>query len=174
MSVPTAQTFASHLVADAPTAAYPSRMALFGRLVGTWSIANEYFNERTQEWSESDRTWVFSYVLGGRAVQDVITGSADCTGNHDEAFGSSVRVYDASIGAWRVNWFGTATNEFCALVAIDRHGDILQDGTQTDGRPIRWNYLNITEKSFDWEGYVSNDEGRTWWLQQRMLATRRG
>ncbi|MFC4222257.1 hypothetical protein [Lysinibacter cavernae] len=173
MSENTTDHFVRRLVAEGPTASYPSRMRLFGRLVGSWDISNSFLDEHTGNWAESERSWVFAYVLGGRAIQDVITGSAEGTGSHDQVFGSSLRVYDQSVGLWRVNWFGTATNEFCSLSAIERRGDILQDGTQTDGRPIRWNYLNITDSSFDWEGYVSNDDGSTWWLQQRMTAIRR-
>ena len=46
--------------------------------------------------------------------------------------------------------------------------------SQTDGRPIRWNFSNITEESFEWDGWVSDDEGRTWWLEQHIDAKRTG
>src|SRR4051812_7558617 len=72
--------------------------------------------------------------------------------------GSTVRVYDTALGAWRVSWFGAEKGDFCTLVATPyRRDGIRQDGTQTDGRPIRWNFSNITDESFEWDGWVSDD-----------------
>jgi hypothetical protein len=68
------EDFVGALVASGPTSNYPERMRRFGQLVGTWSIASRTLNEDTQEWSESELTWTFAYILDGRAVQDVLSG----------------------------------------------------------------------------------------------------
>ena len=44
-----------------------------------------------------------------------------------------------------------------------RHGnEILQDGRHPDGRPFRWIFSEITERSFRWRAEVSADGGRSW------------
>jgi hypothetical protein len=71
-----------------------------------------------------------------------------------------------------VSYFAPALGEYCQLVATPyRHG-VRQEGTRTDGRPIRWNFTGITPDSFTWEGWVSADEGATWQLVERTEATR--
>ena len=150
-------------------------MLLFGRLVGSWRADVRLLDEATGEWRESVAEWVFAYTLGGRAVQDVLVARDPERPEVLAGHGSTVRVYDPTLGAWRVSWFGAAAGDFCTLVATPHRRDgIRQDGTQTDGRPIRWNFSKITDASFEWDGWVSDDEGRTWWLEQHIDATRTG
>jgi hypothetical protein len=169
---PSNDDFARALIASGPTDAHPKRMATFGRLVGSWKVRGAFLSESTREWTETDRTWIFSYVLGGRAVQDVLLGSDGDAGSDDVA-GTTVRVYDPIAGMWRISWFGTLAGDYCTLAGTAHKRDgIRQDGTQTDGRPIRWNFSKITDESFAWDGWVSDDDGRTWWLEQHMDAAR--
>lgn len=175
MSESTDSLFARALIATEPTPERPQRMHLFGQLVGSWRADVRFLDEASGAWAERVEEWVFAYTLGGRAVQDVLVARDP---EHPEslvAHGSTVRVYDSTLGAWRVSWFGAAAGDFCTLVATPHRRDgIRQDGTQTDGRPIRWNFSKITDESFEWDGWVSNDEGRTWWLEQHVDAVRTG
>ena len=164
--------FAHALVAPRATPRYPQRMRRFGRLIGTWAVSSRLLDESTGEWRESQLTWRFAFILDGRGVQDVITGPSAADPEVLEAKGTTIRVYDPSLGVWRVNWYGVAGGDYCTLVATGHSTGIRQDGTQTDGRPIRWNFSDITNDSFAWDGWVSNDEGGTWWLEQHMDATR--
>jgi len=52
-------------------------------------------------------------------------------------------------------------------------GGIVQEGTQADGRLVRWLFTDVTGESFRWLGYYSADQGGTWQLEQEMLARRR-
>ena len=175
MSESTDSLFARALNSAGPTPERPQRMELFGRLVGSWRTDVRFLDEATGEWLESVAEWVFAYTLVGRAVQDVLIARDADDPSLLDGRGSTVRVYDPTLGAWRVSWFGAAAGDFCTLVATPHRRDgIRQDGTQTDGRPIRWNFSNITDDAFDWDGWVSNDEGRTWWLEQHIHATRTG
>ncbi|AGW42584.1 hypothetical protein O159_26780 [Leifsonia xyli subsp. cynodontis DSM 46306] len=143
--------------------------------MGTWRAELRAFDESAEEWRESVTEWAFAYTLGGRAVQDVLIARDPEDPERLEGRGSTMRVYDSTLGAWRVSWFGAAEGAFCTLVATAHRRDgIRQDGTQTDGRPIRWNFSNITSDSFEWESWVSDDRGRTWWLEQHLDATRTG
>ena len=175
MSETTDRAFARALISSGPTEHNPQRMQLFGRLVGSWTADVRLFRESTGLWTESVNEWIFAYTLGGRAVQDVLIVRDETDPEGVRGRGSTVRVYDTTVGAWRVSWFGAEAGDFCTLVATpDRRDGIRQDGTQTDGRPIRWNFSNITDESFEWDGWVSDDEGRTWWLEQHIDAKRTG
>ncbi|AAT90020.1 conserved hypothetical protein [Leifsonia xyli subsp. xyli str. CTCB07] len=145
MSDVTGSVFARALVAAGPTADRPQRIHLFGQLVGTWRAELRSFDASAEEWRESVAEWAFAYTLGGRAVQDVLIARDPEDPERLEGRGSTMRVYDSTLGAWRVSWFGAAEGAFCTLVATPHRRDgIRQDGTQTDGRPIRWNFSNIT------------------------------
>lgn len=175
MSETTDAAFARALVAAGPTPVRPQRMQLFGQLVGSWRAECRFLDEESGAWSEFTTDWLFAYTLGGRAVQDVLVAPAVSDPSMTEAKGTTIRVYDAVLGLWRVSWFGAVAGDFCTLVASAHHRDgIRQDGTQTDGRPIRWNFSAITADSFSWDGWVSDDEGSTWWLEQHIDATRTG
>ena len=172
MTAASDETFVRALVAPGPQSAHPDRMTLFGQLVGTWQVTNRLLDESTGEWSEASLVWTFAYVLDGRAVQDVLVRPHGDDPDARTALGTTVRVYDPQLGVWRVNWFGTASGDYCTLVASGHRDGIRQDGTQTDGRPIRWNFSAIAADSFAWDGWVSNDEGATWWLEQHMDVVR--
>lgn len=153
------------LAAAGPHEAYPQEMDLYGQFVGTWRVHNRYYDEHDGEWHENTREWAFGWVLDGRGVQDVLRAD-------DGGIGATVRVYDAKLGAWRVHWFGASAGDFGVLTGR-RHGEeIWQDGAQHDGRLIRWNFSDITSTSFRWRGYISDDEGATWRLEQEMRAQR--
>ncbi|ERK70148.1 hypothetical protein [Leifsonia aquatica] len=174
MSETTDAEFASALIATGPTPVRPQRMHLFGQLVGSWRAECRFLDEESGAWSEFTTDWLFAYTLGGRAVQDVLVAPTAADPSRMESKGTTIRVYDPVLGAWRVSWFGAVAGDFCTLVASGHRDGIRQDGTQTDGRPIRWNFSAITADSFEWDGWVSDDEGRTWWLEQHITATRTG
>lgn len=174
MTESTNQNFANALIATGPTPVRPQRMHLFGQLVGQWRAECRLLDEESGAWSEFETDWIFAYTLGGRAVQDVLVAPSASDPGTLEAKGTTVRVYDPVLGAWRVNWFGAVAGDFCTLVASGHRDGIRQDGTQTDGRPIRWNFSGITDDAFAWDGWVSDDEGRTWWLEQHIDARRVG
>ncbi|MET1053157.1 MAG: hypothetical protein ABWX65_11010 [Mycetocola sp.] len=164
-------SFADALISDAATTQYPTRMSRFGRMVGTWAVHSKRLDEVTGDWHESDFVWVMSYILDGKAVQDVsLHPRAD--GGYD-TLSTAVRVYDREMGAWRVSYFEPLRGEYAHLVATAHKRDgIRQDGTRNDGLLIRWNFSKITETSYQWESFVSEDEGATWVLNEHNEGTR--
>jgi hypothetical protein len=172
MTSATDPRFAEALTASGPTPDYPVRMSRFGQLVGSWSAKGSRLDEATGEWSEREFTWIAEFILDGRAVQDVEVIASDTHPSGFETVATAVRVYDPHAGVWRVSFFSPTTGEYCNLIATPyRHG-IRQDGTRTDGRAIRWNFIGITENSYTWEGWVSDDDGVTWRLIERNEGTR--
>ncbi|MGH1526348.1 hypothetical protein ACRAWC_20870 [Leifsonia sp. L25] len=175
MSETTDRAFARALISSGPMEHNPQRIQLFGRLVGSWSADVRLLDERTGVWAESVQEWIFAYTLGGRAVQDVLVKRDESDPDGARGRGSTVRVYDTHARRLAGQLVRRRGRRLLHLVATPyRRDGIRQDGTQTDGRPIRWNFSNITDDSFEWDGWVSDDEGRTWWLEQRIDATRTG
>lgn len=160
--------FAEALIAAGPTSEYPVRMREFARLVGRWDARGSRLDEGTGEWRERAFEWVVEYVLEGRAVQDLEITTDDAR----RSIATAVRVYDPEAGAWRVSFFSPETGEYCTLVATSYRDGIRQDGTRTDGLPIRWNFSGITDDAYIWDGWVSTDDGRTWVHTDHVEATR--
>ena len=165
-------SFAEALVAPGPTPDYPGRMRRFGQLVGAWAATGSLLDETTGEWTGREFTWIVDFVLDGRAVQDVEVVVSDSHPTGFETVATAVRVYDSYAGVWRVSYFAPASGEYCHLVATPHRNGLRQDGTGTDGRPIRWNFVSITPDAYAWEGWVSNDEGSTWVLVEHNEAIR--
>ncbi|MDH6235347.1 hypothetical protein [Cryobacterium sp. CG_9.6] len=164
--------FADALIVPEATPEYPERMKRFGRLVGSWAAKGSRLNEETGEWSERTFVWQMAFILDGRAVQDIEIETNDAHPAGRETVATAIRVYDALAGAWRVSYFAPTLGEYCHLVATPYRLGIRQDGTRTDGKPIRWNFTSITANSYKWEGWVSSDEGATWLLIEHNEATR--
>ena len=60
------------LEADGPYPEFASKLALFGRLVGSWDLVGRNFDENGAVVRESTGEWHFGWVLEGRVIQDVI------------------------------------------------------------------------------------------------------
>jgi hypothetical protein len=143
---------------------------LYGRLVGTWDVGNRYFDEATGAWRTGTAVWTFGWVLAGRAVQDVMWFTED---DGRRSTGSTVRLYDPADDVWHVVWFGPGGKTPTLTGRPGADGDIVQEGSRPDGRPIRWLFTEVTGTSFRWRGHISDDGGATWRLDQEMVARRR-
>jgi hypothetical protein len=158
-------TMLANLAAEAPHRDLPEKADLYGRLLGSWDIDNRSYDESTGEWQEYRLQWHFGRILDGYGVQDVLRS--------ERGSGTTVRVYDSGLQAWRVGWYGPRFANFATLIGRAHGDDIFQDGAGTDGRPLRWNFTGIGPDAFRWEGYISDDAGATWRLAQEMRARRR-
>jgi hypothetical protein len=172
MAPESASRFATELVAAGPTREYPGRMRCFGQLVGSWAVKGSRLDESTDEWVPREFTWLVEFILDGRAVQDVEVIVGTTHPFVSETVATAVRVYDQHVGVWRVSSFAPTIGEYCNLIAMPYRNGVRQDGTRTDGKPIRWNFTSITGDSYAWEGWVSDDDGATWRLIERNEGTR--
>jgi hypothetical protein len=178
------------LAATGPWPGHESEMDLYGRLAGTWDVTNRYFVEENGkvasngeegggeedggEWVRGTVVWTFGWVLAGHAVQDVMWFTAPGPDGYPRRVtGSTMRLYDPAAKSWTIVWFSPTGLTFTLAGRAGDDGDIVQEGTQPDGRPIRWLFTDVTAESFRWLGYVSDDHGETWRLQQEMLGRRR-
>jgi hypothetical protein len=165
--------FSEALLAHGPDERYAARMSRIGRLVGSWDARGRRLDEASGEWVDRSFTWIVAYVLGGRAVQDLEVVPSSQPGEA-VTIATALRVYDPVAGITRVSYFSPASNQYCNLVAMGWRDGIRQDGTQNDGRPIRWNFSEIAADSYAWDGWVSNDEGVNWELVEHIDGTRIG
>lgn len=169
--------FGDDLISDGPSPTLPkAASAVFGWLVGDWdAVVYDYGPGGAKSVSRGE--WHFSWDLDGRAIQDVwivpaIPQRSPHTPKTNSRYGSTLRIYDGSIDAWRVFWFNPVTGDRSSLVARKIGDRIVQQGLDDDGSYIRWSFEDIRRDSFVWRGEYSLDGGATWRLDAEFIAHR--
>ena len=164
------------LHADHPAADRADKMGLYGWLIGRWTIdAIYHLNEGTMRRSRGEIH--AGWVLEGRALQDVWivpardAQRADPPGPGD-FYGTTLRVYDPKLDAWHILWSDPLNQVYRQQIGRAHGDDIVQDGTDETGAPVRWSFTEITPNSFRWLGERSADGGTTFRLLVEFLARR--
>lgn len=171
------QDFYSLLAAPGRSPEIPESEDLYGWLVGSWAF--QVFHYKAVDVSALNLAGEahFAWVLEGRAIQDVwiMPRLADRTPHTDRAnnmFGTTQRVWDPAIQAWRIRWINPVTGHREDQIGRRSGERIVQVGVRLDGTPTRWSFLEITPNSFHWIGEALNPDGRTWNLEGEFRATR--
>jgi hypothetical protein len=159
------------LSASGPFPPDADELMLYGRLIGAWDVDWVRFDGRGKAAERRRGEWHFAWVLGGRAVQDVIW----TVGAPPEQDGTTLRCWDAQLGAWRVMFMSPGDREFVTLVGRAEGDRIVQDITDRppDAPAERWTFSEITDAAFLWQAETSSDGGRTWTVTHEMRASRR-
>jgi len=164
------------LHADHPAADRADKMGLYGWLIGRWTIdAIYHLNEGTIRRSRGEIH--AGWVLEGRALHDVWivrardAQRADPPGPGD-FYGTTLRVYDPKLDAWHILWSDPLNQVYRQQIGRAHGDDIVQDGTDETGAPVRWSFTEITPNSFRWRGERSADGGTTFRLLVEFLARR--
>jgi hypothetical protein len=163
-----------HLVSNEPFGPLASELGTFGQFVGSWDLRWSRPGD-DQAPAEVLGELHFGRVLGGRAVQDVwiVPGadSADAGLGPYAFWGTTVRFFDPELGAWRSTWVEPVTGRVRKFIGRPVDGEIHL--VSTDDTPfLRWRFTEISADRFVWLGELSNDEARTWQLEEQMIATR--
>jgi hypothetical protein len=168
--------FASALVAGGRSPEIPVSADVYGWLIGSWEL--DVFDYDAAGNVRRSRGEVhFGWVLEGRAVQDVwimpprAERAAKLDRRHNR-YGTTLRVWESSIQAWRVTWINPVTGYRDELIGRWSGPDIVQVGTHADGTPIRWMFTEITADSFRWTGEALGPDGKTWKLEDEFHAKR--
>jgi hypothetical protein len=148
---------------------------LFGQFVGDWEFdVTDILPDGTKRNRRGE--WHFAWILGGRGVQDVwmVPGPQD----HDQGapwtgYGTTVRVYDASLGAWKITWHGVMDATVLNFVARQRGAEIVLEEIDDEPEMTRWIFSDITPGSFKWRAVISRDRGATWIENQVMYVRRK-
>ena len=150
--------------------------AVFGWLIGDWNaVVYDYEADGTKK--VHDGEWHFSWVLEGRAIQDVwivprVQQRTPNTPKTDNRYGSTLRIYDDSIKAWRVFWFNPVTGDRASLIARKVGDRVVMQGVNDDGSYVLWTFEHIRPNSFVWRSTYSYDGGVTWHLDAQFVAHR--
>jgi uncharacterized damage-inducible protein DinB len=168
----------AHAVLAAPgrSPEIPESADAYGWLVGSWELdVLHYWTDVAGRGLEAEAH--FFWVLEGRAVQDVwiMPRRAERTAVLDKTndmFGTTLRVWDPKVQAWRITWINPVTGARNELLGRWSGKDVVQVGTHSDGTPIRWVFTDIAPDSFRWIGESLNPDGRTWKLQGEFRARR--
>lgn len=158
------------LAARGPDPEMAGARMLYGRFVGSWRVESTWYDADGGRRSANGE-WHFAWILGGRGVQDVLFAD----GSSPDRYGTTLRCYDAELDAWHITWMCPAGGEFANLIGRGGDGGIVQEGPGArPGQVLRWSFTEIGSDSFVWLGEISEDGGATWFLEQRMTATRMG
>ena len=91
---------------------------------------------------------------------------------HMNMYGTTLRVWDPAIQAWRITWINPAGDHREEQIGRWSGKDVVQVGMRPDGTPTRWMFSEITADSFHWTGEAMNPDGRTWKLEGDFRVTR--
>src|SRR5262245_37384702 len=154
----------------------PEAQDAYGWLIGSWELDVVGYDDQgnvTHSTGEAHAAW----VLEGRAVQDVFINPRRSDRGPGSAkfanwFGTTLRIFDPSIGAWRVNWFNPHDGIRAELIGRLSGNQIVQEGSFPDGTPIRWTFSEIAKDAFRWHGERLEPGRKTWRLQVEFRGRR--
>lgn len=175
---PVATSFAEVLHAGGPDREREPKLALYAWLVGDWNMDITTLPEDGAVHSGRGEIHA-GWVLQGRAIQDVWMiprleerkpGVPQLPGAGNW-YGTTLRIYDANIDAWRILWSDPATNFFTQQTARARGRDIVQEGADPRGGLMRWTFAEIEPTSFHWTAERASD-GHKWRREVDIRARR--
>jgi hypothetical protein len=171
-------SFAQALHADGPDMARSPELKLYSWIVGRWemdvtTILEDGTTHRGR--GEIHAGW----VLQGRAIQDVwmIPRLQDRQSGIEPLpgagnwYGTTLRIYDPGLDAWRIAWSDPATNFFTQQIGRAQGADIVQTGPDPRGGSMRWVFSEIQPDSFHWTAERAPDD-RTWRREVDIRARR--
>ena len=169
--------FHAVLAADGRAAEIPEEADAYGWLVGDWELdVLHYWGQDVSARGIKGEVHA-GWVLEGRVVQDVwiMPRQAERTKQLDKKlnmYGTTLRVWDAALGAWRISWSNPAGDHYEQQIGRKSGKDIVQLGTRPDGTPTRWSFTEITPNSFHWLGEALLPDGKSWRLEGEFRARR--
>lgn len=148
--------------AEMPPMGAPEEMKHLAFLVGDWKVASKWrMDYKSEEWTESEATCNYAYILDGCAMQ--FTYKGDIQGM--PFMGMGVQTYDRETKKWQTTWLDNMAAR-STLYTGDRkegttvfYGDDIYAGMKMMSRMTTW---DETETSFKWKMEQSMDGGKTW------------
>jgi hypothetical protein len=146
----------------------PPESDAYGWLVGSWELDVRRYGIDVSDRGIRGQAH-FGWVLEGRAIQDVWIMKMEGLVN---TYGTTLRIWDASLGAWRVTWVNPVSGRRDELIGRRVGNDLVQIGRHGDGTPIRWLFTEVTNDSFRWTGEALHADGKTWTPEAEFLGRR--
>lgn len=160
------------LPASGPFPDLADHLALFGQFVGDWAIEECRTLQEDGSWTTDRGEVHWRWILGGRAVQDVWTTIEESTGR-SIPIGTTVRFYDPKLGAWRSIWISPVNGTVRVFVGRPVGSEIVLEGENARGNPIRWIFSEIAAGSFRWRAEELRHPPSGWVVYEEMRIRRR-
>jgi len=170
--------FLAALSSSPPSSNIPESANAYDFLVGSWDLdVLHYWAQNVADRGIKAEVHA-GWVLEGRAVQDVwiMPPRSERTGQLDTKFnmyGTTLRVWDASLEAWRITWSNPAADHYEQQIGRKFGHDIIQLGHREGGATTRWSFTEITANSFHWLGEALQPDGKSWRLEGEFRAQRK-
>jgi hypothetical protein len=169
--------FQSVLAARGRSTEIPESADAYGWLIGSWELNVLHYAGVDVAALRIKGEAHFGWVLEGRAVQDVwiMPRRSQRTaelGKSNNMYGTTLRVWDASIQAWRITWINPVTGRHDEQIGRWSSKDVVQVGALPNGTPTRWSFKEVTPDSFHWTGEALQADGKTWKLEGEFRAKR--
>lgn len=163
------------LISSGPAPEHSSQLQLYGQFVGSWELDWRGTGPDGKLLTARGE-WHFGWVLDGRAIQDVWIAPTreehNETGRPFGEYGSTLRIFDPAIDAWRIVWTAPVKAVVRTFVARQVGDEIVQEETGSSGKLTKWIFSRITTDSFHWRSISSEDSGMTWEIEQEMEVRR--
>jgi hypothetical protein len=173
-------SLAEVLHANGPDQARATELELYAWLVGRWDLDVTTYPDDGTTFRGHGEIYA-GWVLQGRAIQDVwmIPRLRDRRSGIEQLpgagnwYGTTLRMYDPGIDAWRILWNDPAINFFTQQIGRAEGGDIVQTGPDPRGGSSRWTFSEIEPGSFHWTAEHASDD-RSWRREVDIRARRLG
>jgi len=150
----------------------PPETKLMGQLAGSWDAEQTIIGkDGTWNGRKSKAIWRWYYILDGHAIQDDWI-SIDSL-NRKKAVGTNIRIYNPDDKLWYMAWIDKTHRRLATFTATNESGNIVMDGTNSNGRHIHNTFYNIKQDTFDWKQEWTFDEGKSWVEVARIHCTRK-
>jgi len=174
-AIPSPELFLQALQAAGPCPLQGSNADLYDPLLGDWEAdVVDHLPDGTSRRQSAEMHFV--RVLEGRAIQDLWIAPARRdragAGREGNRYGTTLRVYDAVLDAWRITWWNPVSGVENRLVGRRVGSQIVQTGSDADGRLVRWVFVAVGQDRFHWKGERSADGGQSWECETEFLAHR--
>jgi hypothetical protein len=169
--------FPAALAAAGRSSEIPETDDTYGWLIGSWELEVLHYASIDVAGQHIGGEVHAGRVLEGRAIQDVWImprrpERGIASGMSNNMYGTTLRVWDAAIQAWRIDWINPVRGHREAQIGRRVGSDIVQLGARADGTATRWRFTEITADSFHWLGDVLTRDGATWKLEAEFRARR--
>lgn len=170
------QPLLAALSAPGRSPAIPAAADAYGWLIGSWELDVCHYGVDVSARRLKAEAH-FGWVLDGRAVQDVwiMPRRAARAAELEQGcamHGTTLRVWDPALQAWRVTWIDPLNGRRDELIGRWSGAEVVQVGIHADGTPIRWIFSEISPDAFRWRGEALQADGCSWTLEGEFRAKR--
>jgi len=171
------ERFHSLLAAGERSTEIPASDDVYGWFVGDWELdVRRYWSVDVSAQNIHGEVHA-GWTLEGKAVQDVwiMPRIGERSKKPDpklNMYGTTLRVWDSAIRAWRIAWFNPAGAHLEQQIGRWSGRDVVQLGTRPDGTSTRWRFVEITAESFHWIGESLASDGQTWDVEGEFVGRR--